>query len=393
MPGTVPCASTGIYPEAPTTLAFAATNEFMAAISLLRQASPLASAEYQRSVLDSVDAGRFPQFSAMLAQNDLPSLQSGVLTTLQVNVGKLCNQTCRHCHVDAGPDRRELMSQETFLQCLRLIASSGLETVDITGGAPEMNPHFEWFVKEVRALGCHVIDRCNLTILTAAGFTHLPDFLAEHQVEVIASLPCYLEDNCDAQRGDGVFQKSIAALQLLNGIGYAQPDSGLRLSLVFNPTGYSLPPDQQKLEDSYREQLSQRYGIAFNHLYTITNMPISRFLDDLLQSGRFEQYMELLVSSFNLHSVEGLMCRSMISVDWQGNLFDCDFNQMLELPTVASVPRHISEVLSTHLQNRAIATGRHCYGCTAGAGSSCSGSLTAITAERIRRHAPDHCSR
>lgn len=348
----------------------------MAGLSLLRQGNPLASPEHQREILESPDHSALPQFHTTLQQHGIPQLRSSsTLTTLQINVGKLCNQTCRHCHVDAGPDRRELMSQEIFGHCLHLIAESSIDTVDITGGAPEMNPHFEWFVREVRQLGRHVIDRCNLTILSAPGFTHLPEFLAAHQVEIIASLPCYLEENCDAQRGDGVFRKSIEALQLLNGLGYGMAETPLTLSLVYNPVGPSLPPNQQKLERSYREQLAQRFGISFNRLYTITNMPISRFLDDLRQSGRFEEYMSLLVRSFNRDSVDGLMCRSMISVDWQGNLFDCDFNQMLNLPTEESVPQLISRVQASQLERRLIAVGRHCFGCTAGAGSSCGGSL------------------
>ena len=348
------------------------------ALSLLRQGNPLANPGRQREVLEYAGDSGIPSFQTTLAVNGIMSLTSGQLKSLQVNVGKLCNQTCRHCHVDAGPDRRELMTKENFLHCLRLLSESTIETVDITGGAPEMNPLFEWFVTEVRRLGRHVIDRCNLTILTAPGFTHLPQFLAEHQVEVIASLPCYLEENCDAQRGDGVFQKSIEALKLLNGLGYGRENSELKLSLVYNPVGPSLPPNQQKLEQSYRDQLRQRFGIEFNHLYTITNMPISRFLDDLLQTGRYEKYMALLLNAFNRDSVEGLMCRSTISIDWQGNLYDCDFNQMLDLPLTDALPRHISGVRITDIENRPIAVGRHCYGCTAGAGSSCTGSLVAL---------------
>ena len=347
----------------------------MSALTLLRQGNPLASAARQRDVLESENQPGIPPFSTTLNQHRMTSLRSGRLRTLQVNVGKLCNQTCRHCHVDAGPDRRELMLKDNFQHCLRLLSESTIETVDITGGAPEMNPLFEWFVREVRQLGRHVIDRCNLTILAAPGFTHLPQFLADHQVEVIASLPCYLEENCDAQRGDGVFQKSIEALKLLNSLGYGQIDSDRKLSLVYNPVGPSLPPNQQKLEDNYRDQLRRRFGIEFNHLFTITNMPISRFLDDLLQTGRYEQYMALLVNSFNPDAVDGLMCRSMISIDWQGNLFDCDFNQMLEMPLEKSLPHHISSVRVADLESRPIVIGRHCYGCTAGAGSSCSGSL------------------
>jgi radical SAM/Cys-rich protein len=267
------------------------------------------------------------------------------------------------------------MTRETFEQCLRIVRESNVKTVDITGGAPEMNPHFEWFVTEVRKLNRHVIDRCNLTILSAPGYTHFPQFLADHHVEVVASLPCYLEENCDSQRGNGVFRKSIEALKLLNTLGYSNDESSLTLSLVYNPTGLSLPPNQQKLEQSYRDQLRKRYGIEFNQLYTITNMPISRFLDDLLKSGRYDEYMSLLVRSFNRDAVDGLMCRSTISVDWQGYLYDCDFNQMLDLPLANSPRIHISELQTDSLKDQPIAVGRHCFGCTAGAGSSCRGAL------------------
>ena len=347
----------------------------MTPLTLLRQDSPLAKAENQRRHLEDDSQVSIPAFQSVLKDNNLHPLFTSTLQVLQINVGKLCNQTCQHCHVDAGPDRRELMSKETFEHCLRLLAESDIETVDITGGAPEMNPHFEWFVSEVRKLNRHVIDRCNLTILTAPGFTHLPEFLASHGVEVIASLPCYLEENCDRQRGDGVFARSISALKLLNNLGYAMPNSGLRLSLVYNPVGPTLPPDQQKLQDGYRDQLRHRFGIEFDNLYTITNMPISRFLDDLLQTGRYEEYMSLLVNAFNPGSVASLMCRTTISVDWLGNLYNCDFNQMLEMPILPEGKTHIRDVRASELTDREIAVGRHCFGCTAGAGSSCTGSL------------------
>ncbi len=347
----------------------------MSVLTLLRQGNPLADVERQRDILEGSGDESLPQFQSVLTEHGFADLRRGKLKTLQVNVGKLCNQTCRHCHVDAGPDRRELMSRENFEHCLRIISESAVETVDITGGAPEMNPHFEWFVTEVRKLNRHVIDRCNLTILSAPGYTHFPQFLADHQVEIVASLPCYLEDNCDSQRGNGVFRKSIDALKLLNGLGYGIGGGNLTLSLVYNPVGPSLPPNQQKLEQSFRDQLWQRYGIEFNQLYTITNMPISRFLDDLMTSGRYDEYMSLLVNSFNREAVDGLMCRSTISVDWQGYLFDCDFNQMLNLPMANATRTHISEVKATDTEDRVIALGRHCFGCTAGAGSSCRGAL------------------
>jgi radical SAM/Cys-rich protein len=347
----------------------------MSVLTLLRQGNPLADVERQRDILERIGDERLPQFSSVLTENGYPGLRRSKLTSLQVNVGKLCNQTCRHCHVDAGPDRRELMTRENFEHCLRIIRESDVETVDITGGAPEMNPHFQWFVTEVRMLNRHVIDRCNLTILSAPGYTHLPQFLADHQVEVVASLPCYLEENCDSQRGNGVFRKSIEALNLLNGLGYGTPGGPLTLSLVYNPVGPSLPPNQQELEQSYRDQLWQRYSIVFNQLYTITNMPISRFLDDLITSGRYDDYMSLLVNSFNRNAVEDLMCRSTVSVDWQGFLYDCDFNQMLDLPLANSTRTHVSDIKAKDLIERTIAVGRHCFGCTAGAGSSCRGAL------------------
>lgn len=348
----------------------------MSLLTLLRQGNPLASASHQREILESPGDGSLPHFQTTLQEHGLASLKRGTLKTLQVNVGKLCNQTCRHCHVDAGPDRRELMTRENFEHCLRLVRDFKVDTVDITGGAPEMNPHFTWFVSEIRKLDRHVIDRCNLTILTVPGFTHLPQFLAAHEVEIVASLPCYLEENCDRQRGTGVFEKSVRALQQLNELGYGIEGSSLRLSLVFNPTGLSLPPAQQKLEDSYRDQLRSRFGIEFNRLFTITNMPVSRFLDDLITRDRYHAYMSLLVRSFNPGTMDDLMCRSTVSVDWEGFFYDCDFNQMLNLSTPHKSRLHISSVRLDQLEDHPISVGRHCYGCTAGAGSSCQGALT-----------------
>ena len=347
----------------------------MSVLSLQRQGSPLADPSHQLAILEPVDACSVPGFDDTLAAHNVAPLKAGVVETLQINIGKLCNQTCRHCHVDAGPDRREIMTRETFEACLRVLDRSEIRTIDLTGGAPEMNPHFRWFVAEARRRGCHVIDRCNLTILTAPGFTDLPEFLARHQVEIVASLPCYLEENCDRQRGDGVFQSSITALRLLNGVGYGQPETDLTLTLVYNPVGPSLPPDQQSLEDAYREQLRTRFGIEFNRLFTITNMPISRFLDDLLQTGTYEDYMQRLVDAFNPHAADRVMCRSTLSVDWQGRLYDCDFNQMLGLSVDRDLPECISEFDPARFQDRRIGTGRHCYGCTAGGGSSCQGAL------------------
>lgn len=342
-------------------------------LTLLREGSPLARPAEQVRILAAANA--IPAFDATLAQHRLAPLTACEIKVLQVNVGKLCNQTCHHCHVDAGPDRRESMSRETAEAVIRALAATDIPTLDITGGAPEMNPHFRWLVEEAHRLGRHVIDRCNLTILVAPGFSELPEFLAQHEVEVVASLPCYLEENCDRQRGDGVFRRSIEALRRLNELGYGQPGGSLELTLVYNPVEPSLPPPQAKLEADYRQQLRARYGVEFTRLYTITNMPISRFLDDLLRSGKYDQYMQQLVEAFNPSAVDGVMCRTMISVDWQGRLYDCDFNQMLELPMVKEAPQTIHDFNVERLTGRRIVTGRHCYGCTAASGSSCQGSL------------------
>jgi len=340
--------------------------------TLQRQGHRLSDPAEQTSLLETA-SGQAPFASALRARGLAP-LRADAVSILQVNLGKVCNQTCSHCHVDAGPDRREVMTRETFEHCLGALAASNIRTVDITGGAPEMNPHFRWFVESVTALGRHVIDRCNLTILLAPGFTDLPEFLAEHRVEVVASLPCYSLANTDRQRGDGVFNKSIVALRRLNALGYGQPGSELDLSLVYNPGGPSLPPAQADLEEDYRRELRQHFDVEFTRLYTITNQPISRFLDDLLQRGRFEEYMQKLVDAFNPAAVDGVMCRSTLSVDWEGKLYDCDFNQMLELPVDRSQPRHIRD-FGVSLATRPIVTGRHCYACTAGAGSSCQGAI------------------
>lgn len=299
------------------------------------------------------------------------------MRVLQLNLGKLCNQTCRHCHVDAGPDRRELMSLSTMQACVELLRDDDFVTVDLTGGAPEMNPYFRWLVAACRQRGRQVIDRCNLTILVAPGFEDLPEFLAEQRVEIVASLPCYLEENCDRQRGDGVFERSIAALRRLNELGYGREKSGLTLTLVFNPGGPKLPPPQASLEEAYRHELRSRYSVEFSRLYTITNMPISRFLDDLLQAGQYESYLQTLIDAFNPVAAAEVMCRTTLSVDWQGRLFDCDFNQMLELGLTPGMPQTIHEFDTDRLAHREIVTGRHCFGCTAGAGSSCQGSLLA----------------
>ncbi|WP_404310346.1 arsenosugar biosynthesis radical SAM (seleno)protein ArsS [Neorhodopirellula lusitana] len=360
-------------------------------LTLLRQKAELANAVKQREVLESAISTKgpavqdgsakpsLPFFNQQLTLNGLAPLQATSIEVLQINVGKVCNQTCSHCHVDAGPDRRENMSRETAEAIIDVLAATEIPTLDITGGAPEMNPHFRWIVEQASALGRRVIDRCNLTILMANGFKDLPEFLAKHNVQVVASLPCYLEENCDSQRGDGVFRRSIEALRRLNSLGYGVPGSGRTLSLVYNPIGPALPPDQSKLETTYRDELKSRYDIVFTELHTITNLPISRFLDELLQSNKYEEYMQTLVDHFNPQTVGGVMCRTMLSVDWQGRLFDCDFNQMLDMPLSDDRPTHIQDFDEQLLSNRMIQTGRHCFGCTAGSGSSCQGAVITHT--------------
>jgi radical SAM/Cys-rich protein len=344
----------------------------MASLTLLRQRNPLADPVNQRRVLSSDPHQPFEQAIANTGQGPLRATS---IQVLQVNVGKLCNQTCRHCHVDAGPERREVMNRETMQLCLDALAKTDIPTLDITGGAPEMNPHFRWLVEQARALDRHVIDRCNLTILMGPGYQDLPTFLARHRVEVVASLPCYLPQNTDRQRGDGVFAKSITALRRLNEMGYAQPGSGLVLTLVYNPVGPSLAPQQAALEDAYRQELFAHYGVVFTRLFTITNMPISRFLDDLIRTDRYGEYMEMLVAAFNPEAAAGVMCRTTLSVGWDGRLYDCDFNQMLDLDLAHGLPRHIRDFEQELLSGRRIVTSQHCYGCTAGSGSGCRGAI------------------
>jgi radical SAM/Cys-rich protein len=353
----------------------AKSGDTPATLSLLRQGNPLSSAQAQVDILEAPLDPPLPTFQQLIRQRDKSSLLAAGIEVLQLNVGKLCNQTCRHCHVDAGPDRREVMSRETIDECLSALRLSGIRTLDITGGAPELNPDFRYLVQEARQMGRRVIDRSNLTILLAPGFTDLPEFLAEHQVEIVASLPCYLEVNCDRQRGSGVFQRSIEALRRLNEFGYGRLSCPRSLTLVYNPVGFSLPPAEKNLEADYRRELAGRYGIEFTRLITITNMPISRFLDDLLTAGEYESYMRKLVDAFNPNTVNGVMCRTMLSVDWQGRLFDCDFNQMLDMEVACGLPRHIRDFDFGQLATRRIVSGRHCFGCTAGAGSSCQGSI------------------
>src|SRR5262245_4984425 len=338
----------------------------MPTLTLARQNHPLSCPERQ---LDLIDRGK--QFEQSLSEAGRWPLRAAGVEVLQVNVGKLCNQTCAHCHVDAGPDRREVMTAETAEACLDVLSAHNIPTLDITGGAPELNPSFRRLVTRGRELGRHVIDRCNLTVLLVAGHGDLPQFLAANRVEVVASMPCYLMENVDRQRGTGVFDKSIEALKRLNAIGYGKD---LPLTLVYNPVGPSIPPPQAKLEAAYREQLRSRFGIEFTRLFTITNMPISRFLDDLVRSDKLDTYMEKLIQAFNPAAVDGLMCRTILSVGWDGRLYDCDFNQMLDLE-VGEGPRHIRDFNLAALKGRRIVTQQHCYGCTAGAGSSCGGSI------------------
>jgi radical SAM/Cys-rich protein len=345
----------------------------MATLSLWRQGNALADAARQLELLQP-KATQLP-FEQALAGCGLHPLRARGIEVLQINLGKLCNQTCRHCHVDAGPDRRERLTRATAQACIDVLARTAIPIVDLTGGAPEMNPQFRWLVASVRELGRHVIDRSNLTILLATGFADLPEFLAAHQVEIVASLPCYMPQNTDAQRGEGVFDQSISALRRLNALGYGRPATGLTLTLVYNPLGPVLPPPQAALEAAYHRELHDRYGVVFNRLFTITNMPISRFLDELLRTGRHEEYMTRLIAAFNPTAAAGVMCRTTLSVGWDGRLFDCDFNQMLELGVSAGLPRHIGDFDLEAMGRRHIVTGQHCYGCTAGAGSGCQGAI------------------
>ena len=294
-------------------------------------------------------------------------------SVFQVNVGKMCNQVCQHCHVDAGPDRKEIMTRQTMQACLDALAKTNIPSVDLTGGAPEMNPDFRWFVSEIRKLGRHVIVRCNLTIIVANPKYHdLPEFYRDNQIEVVSSLPFYNADKTDRQRGKGVFTDSIKALTMLNAVGYGQPDSGLILNLVYNPAGAFLPGSQQGLEQQFKRVLLDEFGIVFNSLFAITNIPVSRYLDYLVRSGNYDGYMEKLVNSFNPSAAAGVMCRDTISIGWDGQLYDCDFNQMLDL-NVASPVKHVRDFDADVLAQRSIVLNEHCYGCTAGAGSSCGG--------------------
>ncbi|MCB9627170.1 MAG: arsenosugar biosynthesis radical SAM protein ArsS [Sandaracinaceae bacterium] len=313
-------------------------------------------------------------FQQALARSGLSPLRPLALDVLQLNVGKLCNQTCRHCHVDAGPDRTDQMMDEvTARECLDAAERTGVTTLDITGGAPELNPNFRMLVEGARRLGCHVIDRCNLTILESGSQRGLAEFLAEQRVEVVCSLPHYRRLNTDRQRGDGVYEKSIRALQRLNALGYGQPGSGLRLTLVTNPVGAFLPPQQASIEAEWKRALLADHGVVFDQLIAITNMPIARYLEWLALSDNVEAYMGRLVRAYNPAAAAGVMCRSMISVGWDGRLYDCDFNQMLELPCDGQGLGHVRDLAREGAMGREVVTGRHCFGCTAGQGSSCGG--------------------
>ena len=316
----------------------------------------------------------------LMRRYGFPPISRQRLETLQVNLGYKCNQSCVHCHVNAGPQRTELMSLETINEVLAFLERSEVKTLDVTGGAPELNPHFRVLVERARALGAHVIDRCNLTILEEPGQETLAAFLARHAVEVIASLPCYTRELVDRQRGKGVYEKSIRVLQTLNRLGYGAPDSGLALNLVYNPQGPSLPPAQDQLEADYKRVLQAEHGIVFNRLYTLANMPIQRFGSMLVSKGQFDDYMALLQRSHSAANLEAVMCRTLISVDWQGYVYDCDFNQMLGLPLALERSNgkrgvHLSELVARDLAGNPIAVRDHCYGCTAGQGSSCGGAL------------------
>ena len=346
--------------------------------SLKAQKSILASTQKQLDLLRNgiFASGELPQFSERIAAQGSPSLRPKRLEILQMNMGYMCNQVCAHCHVDAGPDRKEMMTRATLEKCLSIIKTTAVHTLDLTGGAPEMHPEFRWFVERAAALWVQdFIVRSNLTIIRAnKKYEDLPQFFKKHNIHVVSSLPFYKKEKTDRQRGNGVFQKSIEALQMLNAQGYGQADSGLLLDLVYNPSGAFLPGDQQALENDFKKVLKADFNIDFNQLFTITNMPISRFLDYLVASENYEDYMYALVEAYNPAALENVMCSNTLSVRWDGYLYDCDFNQMLDLK-VDSPVQHLDDFDEAQLQDRTICISKHCYGCTAGAGSSCQGSV------------------
>lgn len=347
--------------------------------SLKAQDHNLSDPEEQVDILNnhSEKLKSLPDFREKLKEIDLFPLKPTGIEIFQINVGYMCNMTCKHCHVDAGPDREEIMTKETFEYCLEALKDSDIQIVDLTGGAPEMNPYFKWFVKEVSQMGKHIIVRSNLTILTTTPeYQALPEFFAEHGVEVTCSLPFYNKSRTDRQRGKGTYDKSITALKKLNKIGYGEEDTGLVLNLVYNPNGAFLSGDQDELEKDFKRELKRKHDIVFNSLFTITNLPISRFLNFLLMSGNLDEYMEKLITSFNPAAARQVMCRDTISIGWDGTLYDCDFNQMLEMTTNHGAPSHIKYFDEEALNNREIMINQHCFGCTAGAGSSCGGATT-----------------
>ncbi len=385
-----PGCNTGIrrYPERPVPIlraensplgeSFAEVPGPRKVLSLVRRRSSLASPVNQLQILRDLPLtepdGSPAEFDSTLAAHHCPELRPDTLEVFQMNLGKLCNMSCRHCHVDAGPDRRgEVMDRLTVDACLAALDRTRAHTVDLTGGAPEMNPHFTYLVDELVARGKHVLDRCNLTILLAPGYTHLPEWLAARGVEILCSLPHYRMRNTDAQRGNGTFEKSLAALRRLNEVGYGQGDSRLKLTLVSNPAGAFLAGDQNSMEKEWRRELERLHSISFDQLITLNNMPIARYLEWLQDTGNLQEYSETLLAAFNPATIGGLMCRNTISVGWEGGVYDCDFNQMLAIGSEGEA--RIVDFDPDQFAQRRIRTARHCYGCTAGAGSSCSGAL------------------
>ena len=345
--------------------------------TLLREKHWLSSPDEQVMVLSDHETVGIEAFDKKLNDIGLSPLKPTGIDIFQVNVGKMCNQVCKHCHVDAGPDRKEIMTRETMQLCLDAIRDTDIQTVDLTGGAPEMNPDFRWFVEELSKLGKQVIVRCNLTIIVAnPKYYDLPEFFKKHNINVVSSLPSFTARRTDAQRGEGVFEKSIRALKMLNEVGYGKDDSGLKLDLVYNPSGAFLPDDQEVLKAEYKRKLASEYGIVFNDLFAITNLPVSRFLDYLLNSKNYEDYMNELANAFNPAAAMGVMCRNTVSISWDGYMYDCDFNQMLDLKFTDGVPDHVRDFDYQKIKNRQIIVNQHCYGCTAGAGSSCGGTTT-----------------
>jgi radical SAM/Cys-rich protein len=341
------------------------------ATSLASRRLPLAQPRVQLAHIEEVSLEH--EFKTLLEQHWLWPLKPTRITTLQINLGRVCNMTCLHCHVDAGPDRREAMSRATLKRCLEVIASNNIPIVDITGGAPELHADFRWLVEQARALGRKVIDRCNLTILEYPAYRDLPAFFAQHEVELVCSLPHYRSLLTDRQRGEGTFERSLSALRRLNEVGYGRAGSGLRLVLVANPVGAFLPAGQASLEREWKRELFRLYGVSFDSLYSMTNMPTGRYLEWLLQSGNLESYLQRLAAAFNPAAASAVMCRTTLSVGWDGRLYDCDFNQMLDLGVEAEAPQHLDVFDHAALEARRIVVRRHCFGCTAGAGSSCGG--------------------